>query len=299
MRENISVMMDRSRYEDENSLKEFLAGQLYKGRLSIVLGAGASIGFGLPDWDKLVKRAFDIVSAVRPGGITNEEAAEILLSSKCQKNEIQFAKLIHEALYQDFDVSFDSIRKNDLLSSIGAITMVSRRGSVSQIVSFNYDNLVESYFRYLGFDVESFSLMPAWDTRADVQVYHPHGILPQGSKDDIKSGIVFAQIHYDRIVGESKNLWRQLLLNIFRSNTCLFVGLSGADDNLSSILNEVKDSHASTGLHLYWGVRFSNDSNDPRRSKWEDRGVFQQTLSDYNQLPSWLFEICQRAAQKL
>jgi hypothetical protein len=151
----------------------------------------------------------------------------------------------------------------------------------------------------MGFDVKSIASMPSWSGRSDVYVYHPHGILPQKSKEEVKSGIVFAQIHYDRIVGKSGNLWRQQLLSILQSNTCLFIGLSGADNNLKSILSEVKESHACMAKHVYWGVRFSTDINDPRKVIWEERGVYQQTLENYGKLPSWLFEICQRATQRL
>jgi hypothetical protein len=49
---------------------------------------------------------------------------------------------------------------------------------------------------------------------------------------------------------------------------------------------------------MFWGFRFSDNENDPRKSKWARRGVFQLTLGGYEELPEWLRGIAQ-AAQEL
>ena len=174
--------------------------------------------------------------------------------------------------------------------------MPSRRGSAS-IISFNFDNILELYLNYLGFDVTSVYSAPVWYNRADVKVYHPHGFLPY---DAPPSHIIFAKRHYDNVVGDIYNIWKPKLLDILRCNTCIFIGLSGIDNNLTSILEkDVKDLHVSkTNRHLFWGVRFA-DKNDTRAFIWENRGVFQQKLDNYDELPSWLFEISQLAAQNI
>lgn len=296
---DVSLMMDLARFEDEHSLKDFLSKQLMQGRLSLVLGAGASFGFGLPSWNELISRSYRISNINNSNNKNNEVAAEYLLNTVCNTNEIAFASLIRKALYQDFKLSFDVIRKNELLSSVGAITMASRRGNISQVISFNFDDLLEVYLNYFGFDCESIETVPSWSSRADINVYHPHGLLSCKANSEIKRGIVFAQIHYDKIVGDSKNIWRQTLLNILRSNTCLFIGLSGNDNNLTNLLAEVKDTHVSkTRGDIFWGIRFSHNENDPQKEIWEYRGVYQQTLNNYSQIPRWLFEICQLAAQQ-
>lgn len=291
----MSILMDPIRYEDEEFLKKFLAAQLSKNRLTLVLGAGVSFGFGLPTWDDLLNRAFEPTGLKRPAGLKNEEAAEYLLNEHFKKDRIKFANNIRSALYEDLDISLNSLRRNDFLASVGAITMVSRRGSISKVVTFNFDDLLETYLTYHGFYVESVSVLPIWNSNKDLRLYHPHGFLPN-NLEPIKRGIVFTQSDYDSVVGDSSDKWRSLLLSIFRSSTCIFIGLSGADTNLSSILTEVSKTHVSMGTQCYWGIRFSNDCNDPRRSMWQERGIYQQALSTYDLIPTWLFEICQKAA---
>lgn len=293
-----SLMMDRSRFENDEALKEFLAYQLFNGRLSLILGSGVSQGFGLPGWNELISRAVSNAGISIPSEASRDTITELLLHEACKGDDIDFAKLIHQALYEGADLSFKTLHEKDLLTSIAAITMVSRRGSISQVITFNFDDLLELYLRYIGFDVESISVLPSWSGQADVRIYHPHGILPNRSKEDVKYPIVFAQIHYDKILSKGGSIWQQQLSNIMASHTCLFIGLSGEDPNLTKLLFEVKDSHASNpDDHAFWGISFSTEER--KRSVWESRGVYQKTLVDYEQIPSWLFEICQIASQQL
>lgn len=261
----VSVMSDSSRFEDEESLKDFLAAQLYLGRLSLVLGAGASFGFGLPSWDVLIDNAFKKANISKPSTKTNNESlSEHLLTKVCVNNEILFAELIRDALYQNYDLSFETIRKNDLLAAIGAIVMSSLRGNVSRIISYNFDEVLEIYLKYFGFIINSVASVPAWSLKSDVTIYHPHGFLP--SKDEITSRIILAQIQFDRITGRDKEIWRQIQLDILRSNTCLFIGLSGDDANLRTVLTDVDEIHVCKQSNIkYRGIRFSDDIDDPNK----------------------------------
>ena len=88
-------------------------------------------------------------------------------------------------------------------------------------------------------------------------------------------------------------------MTIFRRRTCLFVGLSGDDSNLDSMLVEAQESHASKLENTcYWGVKFSAADDAVERQLWQDRGVYYQLVKDYkDDMPSFIFEICQHAAE--
>jgi hypothetical protein len=140
--------------------------------------------------------------------------------------------------------------------------------------------------------------MPSFFNNTDVRVYHPHGILPYRNPLAASNGIVLTQADYDRIVGDSKDSWRMKLIDIFQSRTCLFIGLSGADKNLSSILCEVNNIHPAIKRgDCYWGIKFSDNCSDSYTTKWEERGVYQLNLPNYDQLPGFLLSICQLASE--
>jgi hypothetical protein len=290
-------MQDRDQWEERSSLIDFLADQLNGSRLGIVLGAGASMGFGLPSWDKLLHSAFVAAGKTPPSTTDNELLADSLLA-QLGGDDLLLAGTVRTALYKEFDPSFPTMTTNRLLAAIGALTMASARGHVARVFSFNYDDVLEKYLRNFGFDVARVHALPQWSSDADVTVYHVHGLLPCDPREPTSSGIVLARCHFDKVVGKDSNLWRQLMLQNLSSATCLFIGLSGSDQNLTSVLTDVNPIHVSKNEnHLFWGVRFSDQENDPLKSSWEMRGVYQHTLA-YPDLPSFLLEVCQKAASK-
>ena len=288
----ISSMMDPDSFEDP---REFLAVQLSRGSLTLVLGAGVSMGFGLPGWDALLESLSTELEVDNPRKLPNEAFAEELWRA-ANRDDLAFASKIRKCLYQSYEGSVEELCSSHLLMSIGALARPAKRGSVEHIISFNFDDLLELYLEYYGIAVQAVSKVPAWGSNVyDVTVLHPHGILPLSSTRSI-TPVVFTTRDYDRIVGKDADQWRMLLTMTMRSNTCLFLGLSGADTNLLSILSDVKPSHVGTVRgDAYWGVRVSVDPDDPYRGHWQERGVVQMTIATYKELPALLSEIARRA----
>jgi hypothetical protein len=291
----LSAMRDRSYYEDSSKLKKFLARQLLGGRLALSLGAGASIGFKLPNWDLLVDRCLRNAGLVRRADRSNESLAEEVLLA-LGNDELRFAQAVRVALYEGMDLSIKALRENELLSAIGALMMVSQRGNIARVVSFNFDDMLEQYLSYSSFSMESIATIPCWASRADVRVYHPHGLLPSDPSIDVSDKIVFTLMDYDRLRATSRTIWHNLLVDVFSSSTCLFIGLSGDDQNLRSALVEAKDRHAGRKENAFWGIRFSDREDDPHRQMWEHRGVFQHSVTGYGEVPVFLREVCRIAA---
>lgn len=292
----ITHMADAAAFEDTDRLKTYLAQQLSRGRLALVLGAGISTGFGLPNWDELTSEVARDCGFSPPPGLSNEDIGDGLLKH-CGYDEAKFAATVRRALYGTPRFSMHDLVGKPLLVALGALAMASLRGSVSKILSFNFDDLLEKYLGYHGYVAESVGKMPYWASAADVRVFHLHGILPS-DPDGAASPIVFTQSQYDRIIGKSECVWRRVALDLICSNTCLFIGLSGRDNNLKSILTEACPVHPATVRgDAFWGVHFSDSVSDPMRDTWHTRGVSQITVSSYADVPTYLLDVCQRAAE--
>jgi len=184
--------------------------------------------------------------------------------------------------------------------------MPSRRGNVSQVITFNFDDLIEVYLSHLGFCVETIvydsdnkKIMPEFSKNADITVYHPHGILPSISNDERSPNIIFAESDFKNIVNKSGNtIWQQILKNVLSTKLCLFIGVSATDKTLQYVLPKARDSHAAKKYgFMYWGVRFS--CHDGQKDFWKNQGIFLKNLGDYKNLPIWLFEISQLAAERI
>lgn len=54
-----SGMISADDWNDMDKIDTLLAERLSQGRLAILPGAGTSLGYGLPSWEKLIHNAYD------------------------------------------------------------------------------------------------------------------------------------------------------------------------------------------------------------------------------------------------
>lgn len=293
----LNRLRDADFFINRQNLVNLFARQLRHGQLTLALGAGVSFAFGLPQWDALTATAAGKIGVPPQPGVRNEMLAQQMLT-RLGNDRLAFASHVRTVLYDRYDITLHGLLTHPLLVAIGSICTGSGRGSIREIVTFNFDDLLEHYLLYYGFLAQSIDIFPAWESRADVRVYHPHGLLPNDFTKAIRHPIVYAQEDFDAVVGDAKSDLRRTVLNVFSRHTCLFLGLSGNDQNLTNILREVKQIHPSIRRgDLWWGFRFSDDENDPCRDLWARHGVFQITVPpSYGEVPMWLLETCQTAA---
>jgi hypothetical protein len=260
------------------------------------------MGFGLPNWDTLISRAFVHARAKFPSGRDARAAADNLFVEVCGRSFPLFNNHVRAALYETYDSSLQAMRASDLLSAIGVILMLSRKCGRAEVISYNYDDVVETYLQYHAYDISAQDSVPEWSSGSDGVVYHPHGYLPMRDTKSPSERIVLAPIHYDEFTtNEISSRWDPILLNIMRSNTCLFIGLSGDCPNLRRLLQAAAVSHAGLkNNHCYWGVRFTkSDALDDEREIWEHRNVYQRTVEEWSEVPEFLFQICQTARNQI
>jgi hypothetical protein len=197
-------------------------------------------------------------------------------------------------------LDFSSIRRNDTLGAIGALVMSSVRGSVSEVVTLNFDDILERYLCYHGIVALPVYEEKFWANRCDVTVYHAHGFLPSpGSQFTARSTFLLADRKaYDERSSHAEDRIYAKVATIMQSHVCLFVGLSGDDGRLNTLISESKQRHAyNPGGIGYWGVAVSSSRDAALVRRWRDQGVYLQTVAEYLiDLPKFLFEICQGAA---
>jgi len=292
-------------WKQSEKVLDYLARRAVDNQLVLVLGAGASMGCGLPSWGALVSAAHEFAGEQMPDG-TNEARAAENLSSKLPGGAEEFAKLVGRALYsvknqgtgtyEAFDESL--LLKNELLSAISALVMLSCRRGHGTVITYNFDDLLETYLAERGIFAYPHIEQPSWFYNEDVSVLHPHGFASRRpSMFPSSKTITFTALDFDRQTGQQSNPWRAKLLGLLQSSTPLFIGLSGEDPNLRSVLAEVKETHVSRTLgHPFWGVRLcAND--DANVSTWENRAVWCERVENYKAIPKLLMSICKRSAE--
>src|SRR5689334_782757 len=124
--------MNFSHLQEESLAIDFLSDHLIEGTLVIFLGAGASKGFGLPNWLEFTNKfrekvGLDIIDDVgNPEKVQNalDEALDLIGNNDDKKREITKQILYVGAAELDVKLAFS----NHLLISLSSLLIGSKRG---------------------------------------------------------------------------------------------------------------------------------------------------------------------------
>jgi len=165
-----------------------------QGRLALFVGAGISMGCGLPSWNQLVERVLHEVWKSRPGLLSHVRNGTNLLAARYARDKMGplFNRLVHKCLYDD-DI--------ELSRCVWAIA----RSGIQQICTFNFDDLLVEALLTDGTDCVVATPDEAFTSRQGrITIYHPHGILPRfyrGAELD-SARIVFSEDDYHGIYSD-------------------------------------------------------------------------------------------------
>ncbi len=278
----------------------FLAKQLIKGNLTLFLGAGTSKGFGLPNWLELVNGLREKVGLKKIVDYTTAEdlqnAADEVLDI-LKDNQILIEE-IRQILYEgknELDVKL--AYENHLLVAIASLMIGSKRGHVKNVITLNYDSMLEWYLQMFGYMVNSIYEIPTLEGSEDVKIYHPHGYVPHPMISKISSNFVILGLHdANKRLGNPHDPWFEKTRSLLESSTCLFIGLSGqtlSDRVIAPLL-------ASTGEKLKGkrplGIWISKDKlTDNKIKQYERNNIYPIEIQDVYEITEFILKISQEA----
>lgn len=200
---------------------------------TILLGAGASVTSGLPDWDTFATRL------LIGSGSVDEHAAQLLLSRQDPLIVVEAARVafgnkwdqkLRAALYEGV-ASLESLDPSPLHRA--AVGHYLEQRDATSLVTLNFDTLLE---RAVEMEIEerSVSITDSAEDEGEHAVHHLHGIItPQETKD-----VVLTLNDFTRLI-EERNSWQ---VNYLRSavgrGALIIAGTSYRDPDLRQWLHE-------------------------------------------------------------
>lgn len=277
---------------------EKLGSLLREGCLALFLGAGVSSGFGLPEWKALVARVVDkeddaeFVKTLASMG----EREQARLIDEVDDGTVGYATRVYKALYRDVKSDLmEQLPRSPLLLAVAALITGSCRGRVAAVTTYNFDDLLEQYLSMLGYAVCVRTRPDQLSTRADVEINHPHGLLPQ-SWDRVSKpqGLVLSEKSYRERRSEIDKGWSAGIEHGLFLKIGLFLGLSGDDSSILDVLKrsrkEIQRSEDYCGYWLMTPTAFSRNAKSIR-----DVGMCPIRV-DREDMASFVLRICQKAA---
>ena len=224
-----------------------LAKSLQNNKLVLVLGAGVSMGFGLPDWPTLLQKLMittieqepEVSSALSRLFSAVFAPSSVMAGRYLQKyyedKDASFEEAVRKALYENLDIEAEAPLMDEIVHLCVA---PGRSPTLDGIITYNFDDLLEQRLGML--DIE----LPYKAIYADgmhagnrLPIYHVHGYLPSQGDISDKNRITLGESVYHKQYTDIYS-WNNIVqINKFTDFDCLFIGSSLTDPNIRRLLD--------------------------------------------------------------
>lgn len=272
-----------------------------ENRCSLFLGAGVSCSAGGPSWEDLLyksikrfKKPFyknDFKKIYRACGMSPIVMGRYIVPDKKQLEKLS-DYLQRYVLYKNVDLNRSSL--------ISAICEAIESKNVESVITYNYDDLVETAMTGRGNMTVASVVAKSRNHQDEVPIYHVHGMIPH-EKSEIASTPVISERDYHDIYRESFHWSNVEQLHTLDRNSCFFIGLSMTDPNLRRLL-DFSHNGSDREIHHYAFLRreslYGTDDVDKNKkhfetieNQMEELGVYVIWYEAYDEVPQYIRQI--------
>lgn len=257
----------------ENKVKE-VSEWFELESLVLVLGAGASASYGLPDWNLLLQKLLlislksdndttkddiDEKSGVlaktfsrvfEPNSLVTARYLHNHFKEKHPRSKLAFETAIRDALYSGVNIDDES----DLMKEIRKLCIAAGRSpNLDSIITYNYDDILERCLKNIEVDIPFKSIHASGmkTEKHELAIYHVHGYLPSSGKLTTKNKVVLSEDGYHQQYSDVYGWSNLIQINKFKDYNCVFIGLSFSDPNLRRLLDISKNERGDNEIHHY------------------------------------------------
>lgn len=308
---NIFASAADSKESNTDYYSRELAKILASGRLTLVCGAGISVGAGVPTWNRLLFQLLSSMmrkiskdhsipfSKVAVAEFQENYAPSSLIVGKYLKNNLgkDFLREVRSALY------IDDPKTCDVIDAIVDLSRPQRAAKpLDSIITFNFDSLVEENLDKKNVPNKAIHKEGMTYGPNELPIYHVHGYLPKRGAIPKETEIVFSEDAYHSQFIEPFSWSNLVQLNKLNENTCLFIGLSLTDPNLRRLLDVAnrKKGNFNPGHYIIKKSPSENEAIDGVARILEEQdaknlGLNLIWVEDYNEIPKFLESVSANA----
>lgn len=281
------------KWEDKRSrLLEDAHQAFLQGHNTLFFGAGlgADPKVKMPMWDTLLSDLLHEAQISSKSSIGKDDYKYIDVS--CNHSSLivgryiengfdnfeHFTKKMHDSLYKNSPKPVSDLY-NEIVKAVAT-------NKVDQIITFNYDDLVETALENKGYPVHSIYDRSHYSGMS-LPVYHVHGMIPQTR--EIASTPVLSEKEYHTLYKESFHWSNVVQLYALSRTTCFFIGLSMNDPNLRRLLDIArngvdlgmpKGSLTDRPCHFVFLERKPLNEKSPQKDKNREHFAMQEKMME-------------------
>lgn len=231
-------------------------------QVSLFLGAGLSMDAKLPSWDKLLEtllermdnKPFEYIndansnaissslahSAIVTGRYVIEGFRESIRKEKMMENKNISSELLEKEIDDKTNTlvvnRMRSVLYNKVKSSnlVNAVAKIASEKNVQQLITYNYDDLVEMKVSPKSRFVSVYDRIPPL-LKGQKPIYHVHGYIPRNENNP--GFPVLSEKEYHQLYSSMHHWANVVQLNALYSTSCFFIGFSMTDPNQRRLLD--------------------------------------------------------------
>ena len=301
---NSKILTNIGHKNDSANLTNELKKCYKSERLVFVLGAGVSMGYGLPSWDILLQKL--MVNTIEKESEVSTVLSKLFskifnpspliagryLQSYFEKNDLKFENEVRKILYQEYSTDF----KSDLMQEILKICIAPGKSpNLNSIITYNFDDILEHTLKNSQLDLPFKSIYGnGIEVEAgELPIYHVHGYLPRTGQLTESNKITFGEnVYHQQYINMYS--WNNIVqINKFRENNCLFIGTSLTDPNTRRLLDIANQQRTKKdGSHFIFKKKYKteyvskmlkvilNDNQDILNQKNQTSQNFNETVDN-------------------
>lgn len=252
-----------------------------RGKISLFVGAGVSVGCGLPDWNCLLERTMRVAFGGNvPTAIRAADQYTPIIRARVLRSHLgkRFNEAVANALYsKPFEVS----------PTIQEIT----KSGIRRICCFNYDDLLEEAYSSRGYTTHSIVKGDKFNNNfKGTCIYHPHGLLPYSAEPEVlrDANIVLGEQEYNSLYSNPYSWSNLIQISLLSNYTCVFVGMSMQDPNIRRLLDVFAAMNFTHKHYAVFKSPRSGMSGEDRQAAGFVKKAMEEDLASLRVAPIWV-----------
>lgn len=235
-------------------------------RCAVLVGAGASVGAGLPAWGKLLTNM--ITEAEGHRVVSVEKAAEY---RRLVADPSKFL-MVAAGLKEDLAAYFDEFIDKTFMAPRPQPTEFHRALTQADRLQFalttNYDILIEQAYRASGkYDVSVCTFTDAGEVQRRLSKREFFILKAHGDASRVGNGIILTEVDYRNVIYRQR-AYQSLLSAMFTMFTIVFVGASMTDPEIKLLLNYIADAFTPTAGPSHFALMAEEDITNVEKDRW-------------------------------
>lgn len=235
-----------------------------KDRVGLLVGAGASVGAGLPQWGQLLR---DMLAETKASvGLSSEKVSDY--ESLIDQGRYLMAA---SGLKVDLGSYFAGFIRKVFVDSKPAPTGLHKAmlglSRLQFVLTTNYDTLIERTYRGQDPDVTVCTYKDSGEVRRSLSSREFFILKAHGDATRSGDGIILTDQDYRNILFR-ESAYQHMLATMFSMYTVVFVGASMTDPEVNLMLNYVASTFAPDAGPTHYALLTKEKVNEVEKERW-------------------------------